>query len=82
MPREALREAWVLRQPVEALYENASAPRAVDPIPLELDIDPEPASREVTGTAGACIIAPAAPVATLRAESLFFFRRRNTRTLA
>jgi hypothetical protein len=61
---EALREAWVLRQPVEALYEHATAPRAVDPKPLELDIDPEPASREVAGTAGACIIAPAAPVST------------------
>ena len=79
--REALREAWVRRQPVEALYEHATAPRAVDPKPLELDIDPEPASREVTGTAGACIIAPAAPVATLRADRCYF-RRRNTRTLA
>ena len=81
MHREALREAWVRRQPVEALYEHATAPRAVDPIPLELDIDPEPAGRKVTGTAGAFIIAPAAPVATLRADRCFF-RRRNTRTLA
>src|SRR5680860_1505200 len=48
MHREALREAWVLRQPVEALYEHATAPRAVDPKPLELDIDPEPASRELS----------------------------------
>ena len=81
MPREALREAWVLRQPVEALYEHATAPRAVDPKPLELDIDPEPARRKVAGTAGACIIAPAAPVATPRADRCFF-RRRNTSTLA
>jgi len=72
MHREALREAWVLRQPVEALYEHATAPRTVDPKPLELDIDPEPASRKVAGTAGACIIAPAAPVATLRADRCFF----------
>jgi hypothetical protein len=81
MHREALREAWVLRQPVEALYEHAMAPRAVDPKALELDIDPEPASREVAGTAGAFVIAPAASVSTLRADRCFF-RRRNTRTLA
>jgi hypothetical protein len=81
MHRETLREAWVLRQPVEALYEHATAPRTVDPKPLELDIDPEPASRKVAGTAGAFVIAPAAPVATLRADRCFF-RRRNTSTLA
>ena len=81
MHREALSEAWVLRQPVEALYEHATAPRTVDPKPLELDIDPEPASRKVAGTAGAFIIATAAPVTTLRADRRFF-RRRNTRTLA
>ena len=81
MPREALCEAWVRRQPVEALYEHATAPRTVNPKPLELDIDPEPASRKVAGTAGAFIIAPAAPVATLRADRCFF-RRRNTSTLA
>ncbi len=81
MHREALSEAWVLRQPVEALYEHAMAPRTVDPKPLELDIDPDPSSRKVTGTAGAVIIATAAPVATLRADR-GFFRRRNTSTLA
>jgi len=81
MHREALREAWVRRQPVEALYEHATAPRAVDPKPLELDIDAEAASREVAGTAGAFIIATAAPVATLRADRRFF-RRCNTKTLA
>jgi hypothetical protein len=81
MHREALSEAWVRRQPVEALYEHATAPRAVDPKPLELDVDAEPAGREIAGTAGAFIVAPAAPVATLRADRRFF-RRRNTRTLA
>ena len=81
MHREALREAGVRRQPVEALYEHATAPRAVDPKPLELDIDPEPASREIAGPAGALVVAPAAPVATRRAVGRFF-RRRSTRTLA
>jgi hypothetical protein len=81
MPREALRETWVLRQPVEARYEHATAPRAVDAPALELDVDPKPASRTVTGTAGAFIIATAAPVATLRADRCLF-RRRNTSTLA
>jgi hypothetical protein len=72
MPREALREAWVLGQPVEAFYEHATAPRAVDPKPLELDRDPEPASRAVAGTAGAFVVAPAAPMSTLRADRCFF----------
>ena len=72
MPRAALREAWVLGQPVEALYEHVPAPRTVDPKPLELDREPEPASRKVAGTAGACVVAPAAPVATLRADRCFF----------
>lgn len=81
LPREALREAWILRQPIEALYAHATAPRTVDPNPLELDRDPESARRTVAGTAGACIIAPATPVATRRADRCFF-RRRNTSTLA
>ena len=78
---EALGETRVLRQPVEAFYEHATAPRAVDPKPLELDIDAEPADREVAGTAGAFVVATAAPVATLRADRCFF-RRCNTSTLA
>ena len=81
MHREALGKARILRQPVEALYEHVPAPRAVDPKPLELDIDPEPASRKVTGPAGAFVVAPAAPVSTVRADCCFF-RRRTTRTLA
>lgn len=81
MHREALRETWVLRQPVEALYEHVPAPGAVDPKALELDIDAEPASRKVAGPAGAFVVAPAAPVSTLRTNRCFF-RRRNTRTLA
>ena len=72
MHREALSEAWVRRQPVEALYVHAAAPRAVDPKPLELEVDAEPASREIAGTAGACVVATAAPVATLRADRRFF----------
>jgi hypothetical protein len=44
--REALREAWVRRQPVETLYEHVPAPRAVDPKSLELDVDAEPASEK------------------------------------
>ncbi len=78
---EALSEARVLRQPVEALYVHAAAPRAVDAPALELDVDTEPASREVAGTAGPLVVATAAPVATLRAAGRFF-RRRNTSTLA
>jgi len=78
---EALSEAWILGQPVEALYVHAAAPRAVDAPALELDVDPEPASREVAGTAGALVVATAAPVATLRTDRCFF-RRRNTNTLA
>ena len=81
MHREALRETGVRRQPVEALYEHATAPRAVDAPALELDVDPNPASREVTGTAGPLVVATAAPVATRRAAGRFF-RRRNTSTLA
>ena len=69
---EALGEARVLRQPVEALYEHAAAPRAVDPKPLELEVDAEPASREVAGTAGALVVTTAATVSTLRAASPFF----------
>ncbi len=78
---EALGEARVLRQPVEALYVHAAAPRAVDPKPLELDVDAEPAGREVAGTAGAFVVPAATALATLRAAGRFF-RRRNTRTLA
>lgn len=78
---EALSEARVLRQPVEALYVHAAAPRAVDPPAFELDVDPQPARREVAGAAGALVVATAAPVSTLRAACRFF-RRRNTRTLA
>jgi len=72
MHREALSEAWVLRQPVEALCEHATAPQAVDPKPLELDIDAEPADREVAYTAGACVVAPTASVSTLRADRCCF----------
>ena len=72
MHREALSEAWVRRQPVEVLYEHATAPRAVDPKPLELEVDAEPASREIAGTAGAFVIATAATVSTLRADHRFF----------
>ena len=72
---------WVHCQPVEARYEHATAPQAVDPKPLELDLDPQPACREVAGTAGAVIIAPATPVSTLRAAGSLF-RRRTTKTLA
>jgi len=78
---EALSEAWILGQPVEALYVHAATPRAVDAPALELDVDTEPASREVAGTAGALVVATAAPVATLRAAGRFF-RRRSTSTLA
>lgn len=81
MHREALRDAWVLRQPVEAFYEHVPAPRAVDPNALELDIDAKPASRKVAGPAGAFVVAPAAPVSTLLANRCFF-RRRNIRTRA
>ena len=81
MNREALGKARLLCQPVEALYEHVPAPRAMDQKPLELDRDPEPASRKVTGPAGACVVAPAAPVATVRTDCCFFWRR-NTRTLA
>ena len=81
MHREALSEARVLRQPVEALYVHAAAPRAVDPPALELDVDTKPAGREIAGTAGALVVPATATVPTLRAASSFF-RRRNTRTLA
>jgi hypothetical protein len=74
MHREALGEAWVLRQPVKAFYVHAAAPRTVDSPALELDVDPNPAGREVAGTAGACIVAPAAPVATWRATQFAKFR--------
>jgi hypothetical protein len=81
MHGKALGKARVRRQPVETLYVHAAAPRAVDPKPLELDVDAEPASREIAGTAGAFVVATAATVATLRAACRFF-RRRNTRILA
>ena len=79
--REALSEARVLRQPVEALYVHAAAPRAVDPPALELDVDTKPAGREIPGAAGALVVPATATVPTLRAARSFF-RRRNTRTLA
>jgi hypothetical protein len=53
----------------------------VDPKPLELEEDAEPASREIAGTADAFVITTAATVSTLRA-ACSFFRRRNTSTLA
>ncbi|GJL70756.1 MAG: hypothetical protein NPIRA06_33910 [Nitrospirales bacterium] len=81
MHREALSKARILRQPVEALYVHAATPQAVNPKPLELEVDAEPASRKIAGTAGAFVVAAATPVATLRAVGSFF-RRRNTRTLA
>ena len=79
--REALSEAWVLRQPVEALYEHATAPRAVDPKPLELDVDPEPAQPRDRGH-GRCVCRSARGTGVHMRADRCFFRRRNTRTLA
>ena len=77
MHRKALGETRVRRQPVEARGEHATAPRAVDPKPLELEVDAEPAGREVAGTAGACVVATAALVATRRADRRFFSARQH-----
>ena len=81
MHREALSKARVLGQPVAALYVHAAASRAVDAPVLELDVDTEPASQEVAGTAGPLVVATAhrCPHCEQRAV---FFRRRNTSTLA
>ena len=70
---------WCLLETKRKILEQAGV--YVDQKPLELDIDPEPARREVAGTAGAFVVVPAAPVSALRADRCFF-RRRNTRTLA
>ena len=56
---EALSEARVRRQPVQALYEHAATPWTGDPPALELDVETKPTSREVARSADALVI-PAA----------------------
>src|SRR6266536_580851 len=79
--RVPLREARVLRQPVEPLYVHAAAPPAVDAPALELDVDPPPGHREVAGAVRLLVVtAPRAQAALSAARS--FFRRRSTMTRA
>ena len=75
--REPLREARVLRQPVEALYVHAAAPPAVDAPPLELHPDPPAGHREVASAAGPLVVPAPAPATTLPATRSFFRRRRR-----
>src|SRR6266545_4997506 len=76
-----LREARVLRQPVEPLYVHAAAPPAVDAPAFELDVDPPPGHREVAGAVRLLVVtAPRAQAALSASRS--FFRRRSTMTRA
>src|SRR3990172_7493355 len=75
--RVPLREARVLRQPVEPLYVHAAAPRTVDPPPLELQVDPPPGHRQVPYPAGSLVVPGAAAPAALPASRGFFRRRRR-----
>jgi len=44
---------------------HAAPPQAVDLKPLELDVDAEPACREIAGGAEACVVATMATVSIL-----------------
>ncbi len=79
--RVPLREARVLRQPVEPLYVHATAPSTVDAPALELDVDPPPGHREVASAVRPLVVtAPRAQAALSASRS--FFRRRSTMTRA
>src|SRR3989442_2647943 len=78
---EALGVARVLRQPVEPLYVHTTAPRAVDPPALELEVNPPAGHREVAGTAGPLVVAAPTAGTALRAQG-GFFRLRSTITRA
>src|SRR6266511_2786366 len=79
--RVPLREARVLRQPVEPLYVHATAPSTVDAPAFELAVDPPPGHREVAGAVRLLVVtAPRAQAALSASRS--FFRRRSTMTRA
>ena len=72
MRRKTLGVARVVRQPVQVFYMHTAAPRTVDAPTLVFQIDPPACQRQVADPAHLLVIAPPAPLPTVRAHSCFF----------
>ena len=72
MRRKTLGVARVVRQPVQVFYMQTAAPRTVDAPTLVFQIDPPACQRQVADPAHLLVIAPPAPLPTVRAHSCFF----------
>ena len=72
MRRKTLGVARVVRQPVQVFYMQTAAPRTVDAPTLVFQRDPPACQRQVADPAHLLVIAPPAPLPTVRANSCFF----------
>ena len=72
MRRKALGVARVVRQPVQVFYMHTTAPTTVDAPTLVFQIDPPACQRQVADPAHLLVIAPPAPMPTVRAHGCFF----------